>query len=296
MAARKAGKGGSQRLPLLPPAVSGGIRWALGPGRSAALLVLVAVIFGGGWYLIWRRLGAAVLSSESYWLTPEGVQITPLPEWIHTDIRREVFRDASLDGPLWIMDDSLAARVHDAFAMHPWVARVLQVRKLHPAGLKVDLEYRRPVLFVQVGEERFPVDAEGVLLPGGDFSPTEVAAYPCLVGIETRPATPLGSRWADPRVAGGAEIAATLAPVWEKLQLHQIVAIRPAGPDPYQECAYELVTRAKTRIFWGRAPSSAFSGEPTAAEKLGQLQRYAAQHGTLEPLPPGPPLDLTRPR
>ena len=74
------------------------------------------------------------------------------------DICREVFRDASLDRPLSILDDGLVEKIRSAFALNPWVAKVNSVRKYHPARVKVDLVYRRPVCVVEIGTERHPVD------------------------------------------------------------------------------------------------------------------------------------------
>ena len=295
-----AGKKGSlQRRPLLPPGLAKTLGWFLGPGRTITLLVLVLVAFGGGWYLVWRRVGPGVLSSEDYRLTADAVEITPVPEWIHKqdrDICREVFRDASLDGGrLPINDPGLAEKIRSAFALNPWVAKVHSVRKYHPARVKVDLVYRRPVCVVEIGTERLPVDRDGVLLPREDLTSTEAARYPRLVRIDGLTNTLVGQRWNDPRVAGAAEIADAFGSAWEKLALEMIVPLSAAATDRGPDCSYELVTRGGTRILWGRAPSSAFPGESSPAEKVGRLQQYFREHGTLEG-PSGPqPLDLTRP-
>ncbi len=290
-----AAKGSSaSKQPRVPPAVENAVRWVVGPGRPAALAVLVTGLFFGAAALIWEAVGPDVQSSDAYWLTPESVEITPLPEWIRSNIRRDVFRDASMDGALSIMDDDLVDRLRSGFALNPWVAKVISVRKHHPARVKVDLVYRRPVCVVAIGEERLPVDAQGVLLPGGDLSPVEAARYPRLVGIETRPLTSAGDRWADPRVAGGAEIAAALQPVWEKLGLESIVPLPVEEVGRAREHRYELVTRGGTRVFWGRSPSSS-PGEVPAAEKIDKLQKYAAEHGTLEGTAGRQMLDLTQP-
>jgi len=297
MAAAKKGSS-PQKQPPIPPALAKSLRWLVGPGRPLGLIVLIAAVFGGGWYLIWRTVGRDVLSSEAYRLTPDAVEITPLPEWIHKldkDICREVFRDASLDRPLSILDDGLVEKIRSAFALNPWVAKVNSVRKYPPARVKVDLVYRRPVCVVEIGTQRHPVDVEGVLLPNDEFSATEAARYPRLVGVEAAPGTPVGTRWNDPRVAGAAEIADALGSAWEKLGLELIVPLQPARTDRTQDCQYELVTRGGRRIRWGRAPSSTFLGESSAAEKVGKLQKYAAEHGTLEGIKGVQQLDLTQP-
>jgi hypothetical protein len=269
-------------------------QWLAGPGRPMALAVLIVALFGLGWYLAWQWHQKQLLASDAYWLSVQNVELTPLPAWIHSDIRSEVFRDATLDGPLSILDPKLAERIAAAFLAHPWVAKVSRVQKYHPARVQVDLVYRQPACMVDVAGVLLPVDGEGVLLPDSDFSAPEKARYPRLVGIETRPAGPVGARWGDVRVIGGAEVAAALAGVWERSGLERIVPSVLPGAAGNQECSYELVTRPGTRVFWGRAPGAATAGECSAADKIAKLQKYLADHGTLEG-PTGPQqLDLTR--
>jgi hypothetical protein len=224
------------------------------------------------------------LSSDEYVVGPEQVEITPLPEWIHTDIRSEVFRNASLDGPLSVMDDQLTQRIASAFSLSPWVAEVVRVTKHFPARVKVQLVYRRPVCMVAVPGDLLPVDAQGVLLPYGndDFSAVEKSRYPRLVGVDTAPVGTAGECWGDARVIGGAEIAAVLAETWHELNLHQIVPTAPLATGMAEEPTYTLVTRGGTRIFWGRAPGTKAAGELPAADKVARLRKYAEQHGSLE--------------
>ena len=40
--------------------------------------------------------------------------------------------------PLSILDDDLTGRIAAAFALHPWVAKVVRVTKHHPAGVDVE--------------------------------------------------------------------------------------------------------------------------------------------------------------
>ena len=224
----------------------------------------------------------ALLASGQYTVTLDKVAITPPPNWIHADIRTEVFRDASLDGPLGILDDNLPERVAHAFSLHPWVAKVGLVRRLSPARVEVELVYRRPVCMVEVREGPLPVDGQGVLLPSDDFSPIEKSAYPRLTGIGTMPMGPVGQRWGDVRVVGGAEIAAVLGPTWQQLKLDRIVPLPAAAMAADDEPYYQLTTRGGTRIFWGLAPGGKGPQELPAAEKVARLVQYVADHGTLE--------------
>lgn len=293
------GEKGNSPSALVPPVLDKGVRWLMGPGRPVGLLLLIAAVFFGAWYLVWRSVGPWLLGQKDYVLTLEDIEITPPPEWVRgNDIRAEAFYYGSLDGQLSITDEKLVERVKEAFALHPWVAKVVSVRKRHPAGIKVELVYRRPACMVQVGEGKeaslIPVDVEGVVLPGDQFSPAETRRYPRLTGIASRPLTSVGSRWADPRVAGGALIAATLLPTWERMGLDQIIP--SAGPSTAAaDCRFELMTRQGTWINWGRPPSGELPGERTAAEKVAELEKYFKENGTLEG-PAGPQqLDLTRP-
>ncbi len=253
-------------------------------GPYVWVLLMVGVLFGA-WYLAWGKVGDRVLSSDPYLVGLEQVQIvTPQPDWIRTDIRGEVFRNASMGGSLSVMDDQLTERIAGACSLSPWVAKVVRVTKHHPAGVEIELVYRRPVCVVEVPGDLLPVDEHGVLLPCGsrDFSAIEKSRYPRLAGIGTAPAGMVGECWGDARVIGGAEIAAALGEVWYELNLLQIVPSSPLATGVAEEPTYTLLTRGGTRVLWGRAPGTSAPGELRAAEKVARLQKYVQQHGMLD--------------
>jgi len=281
MAAAKKTTGQGSPSEVRPPA--GVFTFLFGRGRVFSLAVLGCAALFGAWYATWNLLGVGhqVLANRDYFVGPHDLEITPLPKWIHTDLRAEVYREASIDGPLWIIDDNLVTRIRDAFALQPWVRRVVRVQKHHPARVEVELEYRQPVCMVEVPGGLYAVDVEGAWLPWPDFTPVEASQYPRLVGINTMPVGAVGTRWGDARVVGGAEIAASLAPVWDLLQLHRIVP--SAGSAPMSEvCTFDLYTRAGTRILWGHAPGQASAGETPPQEKVARLRRFADEHGSLD--------------
>lgn len=242
--------------------------------------VLLAGALIGAWSFTWHFVGPRVLKSDRYLLREEGLEITPLPDWIHTDVRGEVFRSLTFEGPLSIMDDGLVRRVADAFALHPWVARVLRATKHHPARVKVELEYRRPVGMVEVAGGLLPVDAEGAWLRSEDFSPVEAAAYPRISSVDSMPVGSVGMRWGDARVVGGAEIAAALADAWSELQLARIVP--SPRPQSGEHHSFDIYTRGGTRILWGLPPAAGLAGAVPAAEKVARLRQFVAAHGTLD--------------
>lgn len=264
-----------------------------GPGRTGTLLVLVVAGFIVAVILVWRHVAPQVRASRQYALTLDQVYVTPPPAWIHSDVRAEVFHSASLDPPLSTLQDDLARRIFAAFAMHPWVAKVVAVTMVSrhpPARVDVELVYRQPACMVEVPGDLLPVDAEGVLLPHEDldFTPTERRSYPCLGGIDTRPMRPVGQPWGDGRVLDGAQIAAAFGPAWQQLKLARIQP-SPASLAAH-EPTYELFSRAGTRIIWGLPPGTKVLGEPSPAEKIARLQQYVADHGGLGT--PGSPTTL----
>ncbi len=250
--------------------------------RWMIALAVIAGICAYGWNMLWEQVREHVAAASDYQLDPETIEITPPPEWIHANLRAEVIRDASLDGSLSVLDPELTVRIARAFGLHPWVAKVERVSKRYPAAVQVDLIYRRPVAMVEVpGPALLPVDAEGVLLPTDDFSPADARHYPRIAEIKTSPIGPVGTRWGDTRVAGAALVAAALGEHWDALKLNHIV---PSGrqstsPGARETDAYELYTKAGTRIDWGRPPGAEIPGEASAASKIACLLEYASKHG-----------------
>jgi hypothetical protein len=266
-------------------------QWFWGAGRPVLIVLLAAAAVGGGSYFAWQYLKPRITALPEYQVTAEQVAITPLPPWIHRDVRGEVFGDPRLDGRLSILDDDLLDRIKEAFARHPWVAKVVRLTKQHPARINVELVYRQPACMVEVPGGLLAVDAEGVLLPSEDFSPLEAARYPRLLGVDRRPTGPAGFRWGDGRVIGGAEIAVALKLVWDSMRLYRIVS---QSSDPATTSAvghsgrravepvFVLLTRGGTRIVWGYAPGANVLGELSAAEKVARLKQYVADHDALD--------------
>jgi hypothetical protein len=264
------------------------VAWLFGPGRTGVLIVLLLGAFVGAAWWGWVKLQPRILGTPEYRIGPEQVEITPPPAWIHTDIRAAVFRSPTLDGPLSLLDADLVPRITNAFASHPWVAKVTRVSPHHPASVKVELVYRKPACMIKVPRGLLPVDAEGVLLPFGpeDFTSTEAATqYLAVRDVDREPTGPVGSRWGDARVLGGAEIAAAIGDAWKSLRLYSIV---PQTDDSavaagrLSEPVFWLTAATGSRIRWGYAPGASEPEELPAAEKVARLKRYFADHDTFD--------------
>jgi hypothetical protein len=263
-------------------------------------LGLIGLFVGGAVYA-WQRWGGQITQSEEYFVLPENIEVSPPPKWVKTDVKAEVVRDAGLTR-LPLLDKQLTIKVAQAFEAHPWIERVTRVRKLsHPARLSVDLDYRQPVAMVEVVIETrpglLPVDKSGVLLPPQDFSEEQIQDYLRISAPETTPAGKVGNPWGDPRVQGGARIAALLKDSWKTLGLHRLVASRPDSvhkpPEPLDAPTYDLFTRGGTRIIWGTAPRADNAADAvTALKKISRLLAFAKTSDGLDSGKPPKEIDL----
>lgn len=254
------------------------------------VFVVFALIAGLGVaaHFIWRHYGATVARHPQFHIAVDDIRITPPPPWIRSDIKSEVLRDAGLAGTLSVLDDwdALAERVRNAFEMHPWVASVERIARRLPSALDVELKYRRPIAAVESsdagGITLLPVDEHAIRLPDADLTDAERRYLPRITGVTGRPL--VGDAWEEPRVVGGALLAAALADVWQQLRLVEIVS--PPQPQIRNDAriyTFEIITSGGTRIVWGATTGQETTiGESPFDQKRKRLLEYAAQHGKLE--------------
>jgi hypothetical protein len=257
--------------------------------------VVISLSLAGGMYELWKSVSSQVHSMPQFVVTAENVTVTPPPTWIRSDVKGEVVRDINLAEQVSILDEDLGERFYEAFAAHPWVAKVVRVLKRPPAGVDVDLVYRRPVLMVHVPDGLLPVDADCVQLLTADFSPLEASRYPRLVDVSRSTPPPAGTRWSDARVVAAAALAAVLIDSWQELGLHHLALASEPPPSAAGPFEFDLFTKEGTRVRWGESPTSSADARAVAADKLARLRHYHDDHNTLEG-PRGPQdLDLRTP-
>jgi hypothetical protein len=252
------------------------------------ICLAILIGLGIGAHFLWLRTGPTVSRDPQYLLSAERIQITPRPAWIRSDIKAQVLRDSGLIGTASVLDDwdLLARRVKDAFSLHPWVASVERITRRLPSSLQIELNYRRPIAAVESSDSTgvmfLPIDEHAVRLPEADLTETERRYLPRVSGITGRPL--VGDVWNDPRVIGGAKLAAQLADVWQRLRLVEILSnLQTGGHDDKPRYTFEIVTMGGTRIIWGSTPGQEPpAGESPFDQKRKRLLDYAAQHGKLE--------------
>ncbi|MCA9266494.1 MAG: hypothetical protein KDA60_21690 [Planctomycetales bacterium] len=274
-------------------------RW-LGPLAPNGFLGQVAtisaifVVLGASAFLLWNHFHEDVITQPDYQLDASRIEVTPQPSWIRTDVKAEAIEAGGLDN-LNIRQEDLTPRVAQAFLMHSWVAKVHQCTKEFPAKVTVSVEYRRPVAMVKVAEGYLPVDREGFLLPPGDFTQAEAAAYPRIFADAATQLGPVGTAWGDPRIHGAAAVVDALAKYWKSLGLYGVVATyrRAAGASSSQP-EFELRTSGETKIIWGSAPGQEALGEAHYEVKVARLREFHDQNGSLDAVGPGRVIDLRR--
>ncbi|MCH7726142.1 MAG: hypothetical protein IH991_06645 [Planctomycetes bacterium] len=232
-----------------------------------AMVVIVADV-------LWQKFGTRILASSKYQISEATVVTTPPPSWIKSNVKAEVIRDGGL-ADLRIFDKQVVTRVANAFTVHPWVEKVVRVRK-QPEKVVVELAYRQPVAFVEVtyggSAGLVPVDPHGVLLPPSDFVTEDTQDYLRIAVVDLAMHGSLGTVWRDKRVAEAAQIASIWRSAWRKVDLYRVVC-----PQATKTTTYMLETRRGDRIIWGRPPGTEVVGEATAARKIAQLVRYVQQ-------------------
>jgi hypothetical protein len=275
--------GTSKSKPPRPsPAAARIIATLLKPSNRGLVLtagVVVAAIVGAVY--AWQRWGAAGLVTDEYVVTPERIRITPPPEWIHADVKAEALRTAAITR-LNLRDSKLVEQVAAAFALHPWVAKVVRVQKHYPAAVTVELQYRRPVAAVEVADRGEAglvfIDEASVILPSADFAPGQSKDYLRIAGRGETTASVYGAPWGSERIAGAARLAAVWGRRWQPLELYRIdMALTASG-----ELVFELQTRRGVRVLWGAIKGSESSREATAEQKMSALEQYVSEKGPLE--------------
>jgi hypothetical protein len=257
-------------------------RIALRPqNRGPVLAGLIGVAAVVGLMFAWSRWGVPATTGPEYTVTADKIELAPQPEWIHADVKAEVVRASSLS-KLALRDPRLVEQVAQAFALHPWIAKVTRVEKRFPARLIVAVEYRRPAAAVELSRdgkrELLFVDGEGVLLPSLDFAAGQAADYLRIGGIASTPASVYGAPWGDEAVAGAARIAAAWGDRFKQAGLYRILPAEAASG----EITYELRTPGDTRIVWGPAPGRESSAEPAPEQKIAALLAFIADKGPLD--------------
>ena len=242
----------------------------------AALAFLWPVLLVMGGSLAWHRWGADQINRRYNALHLEQVKISPIPEYIRSDIVESVFRATDLT-KVSLLDTQATAQIANAFAINPWIESVTRVQKTSTSTGNIDVHvtYRRPVAMVKVFSRHpdvkdtgfFPVDANSVLLPTDDFSRADTHNYMHIIVKDTYPISGVGSKFGDTRVADAALLASLLLNYRESLGIVAITLDERLSNDD-QPQLLNLVLKSGQKVRWGSAPGKELNGEPQPIEKM----------------------------
>lgn len=110
-----------------------------------------------------------------------------------------------------LLEEGILARIFNAFQVHPWVLKVVDVQREGPKNLKVILEFRTPALVVPIAPikdhieatEKFRVvDVNGVILPKNALQ----VGLPVLAIQLPFPTDKAGFQWKNEQVISCAKI------------------------------------------------------------------------------------------
>ncbi len=223
---------------------------------------------------------------DRYTVALADVDCSPPPDQNLSDFLAEVQYVAGLPDHLRLLDDELPARLAEAFARHPEVEKVQDVKIVPPRQIRVRLTYRTPVLIVSLSESKsgefFVVDGQGVLLRRS-VAPQDLAIFE----IARMTAGPAGSPCSDPNVIAAARTATFLHPYHAQLPISKIEGTADNLVLKFTSGQSDHTERS---IIWGHGPGEEKAGEPKAEEKVRRLQEYVKSNGKTKN--PGKLLDL----
>ena len=110
-----------------------------------------------------------------------------------------------------LLEEGVLARIYNAFQVHPWVQKVVNVQREDPKKIKVILEFRTPALVVpitpikdqiEVAEKFRVVDVNGVILPKNALQ----VGLPVLAKPLPFPTDKAGVQWKNEQVISCAKI------------------------------------------------------------------------------------------
>ncbi|MFO7903811.1 MAG: M56 family metallopeptidase [Planctomycetota bacterium] len=227
-------------------------------------------------------------------LAPQNISVTPKqPSWIRGNVKVDCL--AWIDMSLGTTTSELIQKITAAFESHSSIHRVSSVKIDASNGtptVRIALKYRRPVLMVRTGDERWqgdcywPVSSKGFLLPPDGFSPNDTRKYlRANLGGTEHPTGSIGALYGHTAVTEAAAIASKLGNVW-KGQVSEITFAENAATKSY---VYVLTpARDGITVVWGHAPGNETLDEATASEKVQRFREFVRKSRTKSTFLPTP--------
>lgn len=248
--------------------------------RGAALRGLLFLSILALELLLASTLKANLLASRRCLVIPENVVLGALPAFVPKDVAAELARPPRVEARS-VRDPELEPALARAWSSHPWVRRVVEVRRVYPSRAVVTLELRAPFALVDVERWRLTVDAEGVVLE--DRSSAAPTGLP-IVRADAKVAPgvpPKGRPFRSEAVKGGLALLRDLRARAEHPFLRDrgplVVDVTGAGAARGSDVVLELENGVL--VEWGGPPGGPLAGiEASTTRKLDALLEASAAY------------------
>ncbi|WP_298861359.1 hypothetical protein [uncultured Gimesia sp.] len=252
-------------------------------------ILLILAVFASGLFFFQKLKNQLpdLTQRKEYQIETKNLSLNPAPpHYVPIDIVDQVIKRSQLPEKVSLLDQALVLKIAEAFQNHPWVQKVVSVQKTNT--VVVEVLFRKPAAMVELNQNLYPVDNEGILLPSEDFSVSDARRYPIITGIRSVPEGSAGNPWGDLTVKGAAQLAEALGPHWKELDIVSIEAPRRTTAKlALDDLIYRLITTGGSEIVWGRSPKSQRRGELRVEQKIGKLEKYYRDYGGFD-RPHGP--------
>lgn len=273
MATEKAKRAKTQEPPKATP-------WR-GAAVSAAAAVLTLTAVGMNRGAAWMR--SKLADQPSMQLAGMDLGISARPDWLSLDVGERIAQEAGWRADSFDLSESgLVERIAQRMQKSPWVESV-RVQKSQ-RRLDVNIQYRRPLLMVMVGNQRrgFYAAADGTVLPAEGATQSAIDSCLALEGFALAAVPELGDRVRDPRWAEVVRIAESLKPHRQQFPVTTIVL----RPETNGVVRYLLRTTGSREILWGPPlPTDAATVECRLPGILAKLKQPAEFDTDFAPKP-----------
>ena len=249
--------------------------------KVVAVLCLLAAAGTGLFFLEKYYVRTVVPVAES-----QGpLELDGVPDWVSNELRLKIIALAGSGLSSFSLDTETARMVAQNLASFAWLEsyRVQTTNR----SIQISAEFRKPVVVVEMGSEKFYVDEELVVL---DYIAMPKLPIVEAVGVQALTAPAAGESWQRDDLQAVVSLVGLLNKMdsivaYERPLLGQIRAVDVSNyqgrRDPRQPHIL-LYTSDDTQIIWGAEPGSSQKYlEAREDEKLAMLYSFYEENGTL---------------
>ncbi len=254
------------------------------PKRTLAGLKMLAV-FGGsvllvaGWWQAQRHLTQYIGTHPHHAARSVQVEMVDVPRWMNAQVHDDLQLLAARQVGRNPMNVSSLRAIHEALSQNAWVSRVDRVERVSADQVRINATYRQPAAFIEMGQDCYLIDDQGVRLPGVyRVQQASQLPLPILRGVDTAPALE-GQKWAGQPVQAGLSLVRELS---REPYGHQIEAIDVSGRDSRGRIHLAILTGRGGVVRWGLAPGQEQSVEPPASTKRAWLAQLVRENGSID--------------